>query len=164
MKRVAEELAAQPEYPINQASEDAAATKAAYRLFDNERVAAGKIFSAHKVQTLQRMRDELVVLAIQDTSFFNFSKHKKTTGLGSIGDKEMGPKGLILHSTLAVTPRGLPLGVLLRAFMRTTQCKLVKHVLPLRVTSSYVNPHVAPSALLLVHNKMGSIVCVYQVP
>jgi len=120
MRRVAEELAAQPEYPINQASEDAAATKAAYRLFDNERITAAKIFSAHQGRTLQRMRDEPVVLAIQDTTYFNFSKHKKTRGLGPIGDKETDPKGLILHSTFAVTPHGLPLGVLLhRCWART---------------------------------------------
>lgn len=110
--RVAEELSGQPEYPINQASEDVAATKAAYRLFDNERVTAEGILSPHRDKTLLRMRDEPVVLAIQDTSFFNFSSHRKTQGLGPIGDSSAKLQGLLLHSTLAVTPKGLPLGLL----------------------------------------------------
>src|SRR3954464_8506616 len=67
--RVAEELSGQPQYPINQASEDAAATKAAYRLFNNERVTAEKIFLAHRARTRQRMHNAPVVLAVQDTSF-----------------------------------------------------------------------------------------------
>ena len=109
---VAEDLSRQPEYPINQASHDAAATKAAYRLFDNEKVTPERIFAVHRKRSLERMQKEPVVLAIQDTSFFNFSSHKKTKGLGPIGDSDKDAQGLIRHSTLAVTPRGLPLGVL----------------------------------------------------
>lgn len=109
---IAEDLSRQPEYPINQASEDAAATKAAYRFFDNEKVTAAKLFSAHRDRTLMRMRDEPIVLAIQDTTFLNFTGHKKTRGLGPIGDSKANAQGLIVHSCLAVTPHGLPLGVL----------------------------------------------------
>jgi len=86
LRCVAEDLSRQPEYPINVASNDAASTKAAYRLFDNERVTADKILSCHRKKTLGRMQHEPVVLAIQDTSYFNFTNHKKTTGLGPIGD------------------------------------------------------------------------------
>jgi hypothetical protein len=112
LRSVAEDLSRQPEYPINVASTDAAATKAAYRLFDNERVTADKILSCHRKKTLSRMQHESVVLAIQDTSYFNFTKHKKTKGLGPIGDSSAAVQGLILHSTFAVTPSGVPLGVL----------------------------------------------------
>jgi len=111
LQRLSEELSGQPEYPINQACADAAATKAAYRLFDNDKVSSGKIFSTHQKRTMERMRGEPIVLAIQDTSFFNFSGHKKTAGLGPIGDSTINAQGLIMHSTLAVTPQGLPLGV-----------------------------------------------------
>jgi hypothetical protein len=58
------------------------------------------------------MKGEEVVLANQDTSYLNYSKHKATTGLGPIGDKRSNPQGLVMHSTFAVTPKGLPLGVL----------------------------------------------------
>jgi hypothetical protein len=113
--RIAEDLSRQPEYPINQASEDAAATKAAYRFFDNEKGTAAKIFSTHRERTVQRMRDEPVVLAIQDTTFLNFTGHRKTRGLGPIGDSKRNAQGLIVHSCLAVTPYGLPLGVISHA-------------------------------------------------
>lgn len=112
LQRVAEDLSRQPEYPINQASEDAAATKAAYRLFGNEKLSPKRILSPHRAKTLQRMRNEPIVLAIQDTSIFNFTSHKKTHDLGPIGSSDGTLRGLILHSTLAVTPQGLPLGVL----------------------------------------------------
>jgi hypothetical protein len=98
--RIAEDLSRQPAYPINQASEDAAATKAAYRFFDNEKVTAAKIFSAHRERTVQRMQDEAVVLAIQDTTFLNFTGPRKTRGLGPIGDSQRNAQGLIVHSCL----------------------------------------------------------------
>lgn len=112
MKRVAEDLAARPQAPLNQASEDWAATKAAYRLFENAKVSAEKIFAAHGTNTVQRMSQHEVVLAIQDTTSLNYSPHPQTTGLGPIGDSRSAAHGLMLHSTLVVTAAGLPLGLL----------------------------------------------------
>src|SRR3954468_10773413 len=86
---VAEDLSRQPEYPINQASQDAAATKAAYRLFDNEKVTPESILAVHRKRSLQRMHKEPVGLAIQDTSFFNFSSHKKRKVLVLLGTVTM---------------------------------------------------------------------------
>src|SRR3954470_7211558 len=56
--RVVEDLSSQPEYPVNQACEDAAARKAAYRLFDNDKVNAERIFTAHCAKTSRRRRQE----------------------------------------------------------------------------------------------------------
>jgi hypothetical protein len=50
-----------------------------------------------------------LVLAVQDTSFLNYTHHPATGGLGTIGG---GQRGLVMHSTLVFTPQGLPLGVL----------------------------------------------------
>lgn len=110
--RVCEELSGRPEYPINQASQDSAATKAAYRLFDNERLTPARILTPHRERTTERMREEEVVLAIQDTTYFNFTSHKKTLGLGPIGSSSGTLQGIVTHSTFAVTPKGLPLGLL----------------------------------------------------
>jgi Transposase Tn5 dimerisation domain len=49
------------------------------------------------------------VLLAQDTTFLNYTHHPATAGLGPIGG---GQRGLVMHSTLAFTPQGLPLGVL----------------------------------------------------
>jgi hypothetical protein len=58
------------------------------------------------------MKQEPVVLAVQDTSYLNFSTHKQTQGLGPIGDSRSASVGLVTHNILAVTPQGLPLGLL----------------------------------------------------
>ena len=54
--RVCEDLSGQPEYPINQASADSAATKAAYRLFQNKRVTPARRLAPHRNHTIEHMR------------------------------------------------------------------------------------------------------------
>src|SRR5262245_55989323 len=86
LQKLADDLSTQPQAPINQASEDWAATKAAYRFFKNPHASAKKIFAAHCLRTSQRLEGQQVVLAIQDTTYLNYSHHPQTTGLGPIGD------------------------------------------------------------------------------
>jgi len=107
---VAEDLSSQPEVPINHASKDWAATKAAYRLFDNSNVTDKKLFEVHRKRTVERLIGERVVLAVQDTTYLTYEGHDKCEGLGYIGNEQL--KGVILHSTLMVTPGGLPLGLI----------------------------------------------------
>ncbi len=104
-------LAAQPQAPINQACGDWAATKAAYRLFENEKVQPELILSPHQQQIRARMAAYSRVLAIQDTALFNYTHHPMTQGLGPIGTLAQDLQGLVVHSTLIHTPQGLPLGV-----------------------------------------------------
>lgn len=128
LKVVATALAARPQAPINQASADWAATKAAYRLFANPKAAEDKIFAAHRKCTVQRLHGQPVVLAIQDTSYLNYSHHPRTRGLGPIGDSRSDAQGLIMHSTLAVTPEGLPLGLLTqKLWVRTSYSQQSEH-------------------------------------
>ncbi len=108
--KVTEDLSARPLVPINHASEDWAATKAAYRLFSNDEVPPEELFSVHWERTSQRLQGEKVVLAIQDTTYLNYDDHDSCKGLGYIGTQKL--KGVILHHTLAMTPLGLPLGLL----------------------------------------------------
>ncbi len=108
----ATKLAAQPTAPINQACEDWADTKASYRLFKNEKVTAEKILSPHQARTQARMAGHRLVLAVQDTTYLNYTSHAKTTGLGPVGTREQNQQGVVMHSTLALTPAGLPVGVL----------------------------------------------------
>ena len=107
-----------PESPINQACTDWAETKAAYRFFSNESVEADKILAAHRSKTAHRAKDYDTVLAIQDTSYFVYTSHMKTEGLGKMSMKKgknvekIYSKGLIMHACLAITTQGLPLGLL----------------------------------------------------
>jgi len=109
-------LGQQPNAPINQACEEWPDTKAAYRFFDNDDVTPARILAPHHQCTVERMRKHALVLAVQDTTFFNYTHHPQTEGLGEIGTKKQNQRGFGMHSTLAVTPAGVPLGLLTQAF------------------------------------------------
>ena len=113
---LAVQLGMQPNGPINQACEDWADTKAAYRFFDNDKVTPERIQATHHRRTVERMAQHERVLAVQDTSFLNYTHHPKTEGLGAIGTKNQKQRGFGMHSTLAVTTEGMPLGLLTQAF------------------------------------------------
>jgi transposase-like protein len=99
---LAEAFGAQPQAPINQASADWQATKADYAFFNNPRAQSPDILLPHQQRTLEGMAAYPLVLAIQDTSFLNYTDHPATSGLGPIGG---GQQGLVMHSTLAFTRR-----------------------------------------------------------
>lgn len=110
-------LGQQPTAYINQACEDWADTKAAYRFFGNtKKVTPAGISASHHQRTVERMSQQPLVLAVQDTTFFNYTHHPHTEGLGEIGNKKQQQRGFGLHSTLAVTPAGVPLGTLTQQF------------------------------------------------
>jgi hypothetical protein len=116
-QKLAAALGQQPTAPINQACEDWADRKAAYRFVDNPNVTPDELLAPHSQRTVARRQDHKVVLAVQDTAFLNFTHHPATQGLGEIGTKSQNQRGFGLPSTLAVTPSGQPLGVLTQAFV-----------------------------------------------
>ncbi len=97
-------------------------TKAAYRFLDNQKVTVKAIYNAHREATVERARGQSVLLAVQDTTIFNFTLHRTTEGLGPIG--QTGLSGFFLHSCLGVSADGLPLGILAyRLWVRPSQAK-----------------------------------------
>lgn len=68
-QKIAGTLEQQPTEPINQACEDWADTKAAYRFFDNPKVSPDKILAPHYQRTVKRLKSHPLVLAVQDTTF-----------------------------------------------------------------------------------------------
>jgi hypothetical protein len=58
------------------------------------------------------MREHAVVLAVQDTTSLNYTSLLATEGLGPIGYRKEGGRGLILHDTIVFSPQGIALGVL----------------------------------------------------
>lgn len=97
---------------IPEAAGSKAATMAAYRLFQNDKLTMDTILLAHLEATLERVRAHPVVLAPQDTTTLNYSHHPATEGLGPVGTQQRHQLGLLLHDTVAFTPQGVPLGVL----------------------------------------------------
>lgn len=96
---------------------DWAATKAYYRMIDqpeDSMFTLENILAPHRQRTARRMMAQKTVLCLQDGSELNYTNLDKCSGLGDLKANQTGAKmrGLNLHSTLAVTPNGLPLGVL----------------------------------------------------
>lgn len=159
-----------PESPINQACLDWAETKAAYRFFQNDNVEIGQILAAHCRKTAERAREYNTVLALQDTSYFLYTNHPKTEGLGRISIKEgknvkkIYSNGLMVHTCLAVTNTGLPLGLLdQKIFSRKLrkkdrQAKPHDH-LPIEVKESYRWLETLENTMAVVDNTHIVTVC-----
>jgi hypothetical protein len=90
--------------------------KAYYRFIDSEaeEVNPKSILQGHRERTIGRMKKYERVLAIQDTTDLDFSERLHCNGLGDIGKNQTGAvsQGLKMHSSLAVSEKGVPLGVL----------------------------------------------------
>ncbi|QPR66515.1 IS4 family transposase [Lysinibacillus macroides] len=98
---------------IASASADKAEAKAIYRLLANPKVTPSVLLQTHRKATMAHIkkREESVILVVQDTTTLNYTAHKKTEGLGDFGASPH-HQGLLLHSAIAVTTDGIPLGLL----------------------------------------------------
>ena len=120
--RSAQHMAESPMRAITGAAQGARAlVKGHYRLIDqpaDSAVTVGNILAPHRERTLRRMQAHDTVLCIQDGTRLNFTRRGQTQGLGAIGSNQTGAvaRGLELHTTLAVNPDGVALGVLRAAF------------------------------------------------
>ncbi|HVT30314.1 MAG TPA: IS4 family transposase [Lacipirellulaceae bacterium] len=104
------------------ACQDWANTKAAYRFMDNDRVNEQDILSGHFQATAQRFSTtDGPILVLQDTTSFSYERERPEligyasntlTAAKRYGrDKESPQCGILMHSSLAVTTEGLPLGL-----------------------------------------------------
>jgi len=93
-----------------------AETQAAYRFFDNNSVSLEKILKPHTEATIERIKQEDVVLNIQDTTLLNYSGKKSSEELGQIGEEYL--RGLFVRVQVNSPGRGqvnsplLPLTIL----------------------------------------------------
>src|SRR5690349_6541991 len=104
------------------ACQDWANTKAAYRFFSNDRVSEGDILSGHFQSTRERIAaTDGVILVVHDTTEFKYQRDRPelvgitkriTTGRRDLTGKPRSYTacGILMHSSLALTTEGLPLG------------------------------------------------------
>ena len=120
-KRLVSVAAAKAESPSRAfcgvAKGDWAAAKAYYRMIDQPEESAfnmTNILAPHRKRTTRRMMRQKTVLCLQDGSELNYTNLEKCEGLADMKGNQTSAKmrGLNLHSTFAVAPNGLPLGVL----------------------------------------------------
>lgn len=107
--KLLEALAAKPSETINAALDGWGETVAAYRFFQNDQVEPEKILAAHREASETRIDEHDVVLLVQDTTELYFGKHPAKDSRVLEAAHRF---GLYDHSHLALTPQGLPLGVL----------------------------------------------------
>lgn len=130
------------------ACQDWAATKAAYRFFSNERVSEADILAGHFEATRQRFAASTgEVLVLHDTSEFSYKREDEAaigflSRFGTRKAKDGRTRlhtscGLLMHSSLAVTADGLPLGLAAIKFWTRKEFKgcnaLKKRVNPTRI-------------------------------
>jgi hypothetical protein len=108
--QLAAALGAQPQASLPQATDDPALLKAAYRFFGSGYVQAEAVLASHVQSTQRRLQTVPLVLAVQDTSLLDYSHYPDTVGVGPLASATQ--QGLVVHTTLALTPEHVPLGLL----------------------------------------------------
>ncbi len=128
--------------------QDWANTKAAYRFFSNDRVSEADILAGHFQSTRDRtVAADGLVLVLHDTTEFTYQREKSeaigiTKSINSGRDKAGRLRshtvcGILMHSSLAVTTEGLPLGLAAVKFWTRKKFKgtaaLKKKINPTRI-------------------------------
>ena len=148
LRRLSDQLSSALGQPVPAACGDWAATKAAYRFFDNPRVTEHGVLAGHFAATAMRCAaSEGPILVLQDTTEFIYGRANP----GKIGFtrtvnggryKAGQPNvhtlyGVLMHSSLAVSLTGTPLGLTAVKVWTRTRFKgtwtLKRHVNPARV-------------------------------
>jgi Transposase DNA-binding len=130
------------------ACQDWANTKAAYRFFSNSDVSEDQIMAGHFQATRGRLSQaNKKILMLHDTCEFSFQRDKDSQ-IGLLGRPACGKgkdgrikfitvRGILMHSSLAVTLAGLPLGLAAIKFWTRKQFKgcnaLKRKINPTRV-------------------------------
>ncbi len=124
-KKIADQLSSNMGASIPLACEDWANTKAAYRFFKNKKITLDKILDPHKFSTHERIKknDDEFTLILHDTTELTYTNHPSIKDLNPgrrlklRNPKKDGSKtihydyNLIMHTSLALTTNGVPLGV-----------------------------------------------------
>jgi hypothetical protein len=133
---------------VPMACQDWANTKAAYRFFSNERVNEADILAGHFQATKDRfIATQGPILVLHDTTEFSFRRESPdkigiTYRVTGVRDKEGRLRlhtvcGILMHSSLALTTEGLPLGLAAIKFWNRKKFKgtaaLKKKINPTRV-------------------------------
>lgn len=145
-RKLVEQIAAMVGASIPAACQDWANTKAAYRFFSNQSVTEQEILAGHFAATKSRMAavDDRV-LVLHDTTAFSYQRDD-ASDLGELNHfrskrgkvvETKAARGILMHSSLVITPEGLPLGLAAIKFWTRRECKgcnaLKRKINPTRV-------------------------------
>lgn len=86
--------------------------KAAYRFFSNSEISKDELLDSISRATVEKIKcaDAEWILAVQDTTAVGFGDQKAIQGMGYYCSTEQ--RGMLVHSCIAVTDQGIPLGII----------------------------------------------------
>lgn len=86
--------------------------KAAYRFFSNSEISKDELLDSISRATVEKIKcaDAEWILAVQDTTAVGFGDRKAIQGMGYYCSTEQ--RGMLVHSCIAVTDQGIPLGII----------------------------------------------------
>jgi hypothetical protein len=109
-QKVLEAMSNKPSLKFPAGCRGRAEVKAAYRFVDNEHVTFHSILDPHRDASIERIREQPVVLIPQDTTELDVTRpHEIMVGGGPLNDSSR--VGFHDHASLAMTPERLVLGV-----------------------------------------------------
>ncbi len=104
----------QPEKSITRLFHTRAEVQACYRFFSNDLVDEDKIITPHLQKTIERASEYPVVLSLSDTTSLNYTSRHTLKDSGYISSNNA--QGFFLHTSIAVTPDRLHLGIVGKKF------------------------------------------------
>jgi hypothetical protein len=104
-------IAARPAGKVTEVFSEGAEREAAFRLLENEDVLSAEIARAAHSATAIRARGEPFVWVPIDGSSLSLTDRTGDKGLGVVGARSVGAKGLCVMSAIAIAPNGTPLGL-----------------------------------------------------
>ena len=110
METILDQISQTPNSSIPESCKTMASTKAAYRFFDSERVNVADIQAVNFQATSDRINAYPFVLVVQDTSELDFTSHRAIRGMGYLDNPYC--YGMKIHTSFAVSPEGIPLGII----------------------------------------------------
>jgi hypothetical protein len=118
LSKVIENSTKSAEKSILSSSGGRSEAKAFYRLLSNDKFDISELSGSAYGSTLSRLHG--IVLLIQDTSDINLNGHRKTSDLGYCSAHI---RGIKLHSCIAVSPDGMPFGLMNQEYHTRAESK-----------------------------------------
>jgi hypothetical protein len=128
VEAMATSLAARPSGSVGGAFSNVREARAAYELLENSAVDWRDLADASHRACAQRCMAHGLVIAPVDGSSWSFTDHGHRKGLGPIGTRCQGAQGVKAMTVYALSPEGVPLGVLAQSlWVRLPEANPIEH-------------------------------------
>lgn len=110
--KIIDAFAASPGKSTWAATGSRSSAKAAYRFFSNSEISKDELLDSISRATVEKIKcaDAEWILAVQDTTAVGFGDRKAIQGMGYYCSTKQ--RGMLVHSCIAVTDQGIPLGII----------------------------------------------------